>query len=499
MSTTIKKKKTSNTNSDSKTTSAKTTTAKSTATKAVVTSTKTSKVAKPAAVKVTTTTTKKGNTTPKKTPTKRKTKKQKTATPTKVGAATTTKAAADSDNDNSDLDHDNAANSDSEEDEEFDYFSFKSDVNKTSNHNFSNSTLIEGSEIAQILDRLPEKHLEAKKNLIKSYVDNHTFREMFNDLKMSYNLLLSGYGSKKDFIQSFLKEYCTDGPAIQIYGYLPSFNIKDRFTSPILHCEHIKSLFDMKSHQYEQQQQQQQNQQQKKHNLTEFDSYQCLYIVIHNIDGVALRNAKVQRLLAYLSEITNIHFICSIDHFNSYMLWDINLQVQFNFITYSVPTYSSYTVETAYEVPLMNKGSKIQWKSIVTILKSLPPNARGVFKELLEYIIANKEQEREKKMPFNLLFEKCVDSFLVSSESMLNTLLVEFNDHGVIQTKLEHAISLSVQIIIFKLILNHVIKILVVKVIYREFNDVNFNIKMSYLTVFSFSMKHILDELNEKK
>lgn len=42
-----------------------------------------------------------------------------------------------------------------------------------------------------------------------------------------------------------------------------------------------------------------------------------LYIVIHSIDGLALRSVKTQAILSALAAIPSIHFICSMDHINA--------------------------------------------------------------------------------------------------------------------------------------------------------------------------------------
>lgn len=39
-----------------------------------------------------------------------------------------------------------------------------------------------------------------------------------------------------------------------------------------------------------------------------------IYLLIHSIDGVALRNKKSQTILSLLGSTPNIHIIASIDH-----------------------------------------------------------------------------------------------------------------------------------------------------------------------------------------
>lgn len=42
-----------------------------------------------------------------------------------------------------------------------------------------------------------------------------------------------------------------------------------------------------------------------------------LFLIIHNIDGMMLRNAKAQTVLASISKIKNVHTIATIDHINA--------------------------------------------------------------------------------------------------------------------------------------------------------------------------------------
>ncbi|GAM22877.1 hypothetical protein SAMD00019534_060520 [Acytostelium subglobosum LB1] len=349
----------------------------------------------------------------------------------------------------------------SDSEEELDYFSFKADTGKTSSRTLADTRLLDGSEVASLLDSMPEKHQELKAKLLEKYSLNKS-HEMWNDLTMGYNLLLYGYGSKKELINQFRNRFCLDGPHIEINGYLPIFNIKDllycisnklflsneRFSTPIHHVEHIKALFEAKAN----------RRRERDRNLTSasdmatmpngsfmdddeehirrknFELYDVIYLIIHNIDGVSVRHQKIQKVLGSLAEIPNIRIIASIDHVNSPILWDLNMTVQFNWMWHDVPTFAQYTVETAYELSLLfTRGQKMNVKSVVVILRSLTPNARSIFKVLLEYLIGNKE----KRMSFNLLFDRCVDMFLISSEAMLRAMLVEFTDHGVILNKVE--------------------------------------------------------------
>ena len=45
--------------------------------------------------------------------------------------------------------------------------------------------------------------------------------------------------------------------------------------------------------------------------------HEDLFLVVHNIDGVMLRQEKVQSVFSLLSQVRGVHLIASIDHINA--------------------------------------------------------------------------------------------------------------------------------------------------------------------------------------
>ncbi len=78
-----------------------------------------------------------------------------------------------------------------------------------------------------------------------------------------------------------------------------------------------------------------------------------MYIVIHNIDGTCLRDSDVQYRLSELATVKNIHFIASVDHINSALLWDQLQNISFKWIYYEMNTFKPYTDEIMFENSLM--------------------------------------------------------------------------------------------------------------------------------------------------
>ena len=45
--------------------------------------------------------------------------------------------------------------------------------------------------------------------------------------------------------------------------------------------------------------------------------HEDFYLVIHNIDGVMLRNDKAQTILSLMAKIRGFHIVASLDHINA--------------------------------------------------------------------------------------------------------------------------------------------------------------------------------------
>ncbi|KAL0028330.1 hypothetical protein WJX79_011067 [Trebouxia sp. C0005] len=157
-----------------------------------------------------------------------------------------------------------------------------------------------------------------------------------------------------------------------------------------------------------------------------------LYIILHNIEGSALRSSEAQGLLAELSSLPNVSLIASMDHVNTPLLWDKQMAARFNWLYFDVTSYAPYTLETA-SVPslLVGRREESTMQGAAIVLRTLVPNARRIFS-----IIADQQmQEPEQGMGFQRLFKMCREQFLVSSEMTLRSHLTEFKDHQLVQMR----------------------------------------------------------------
>ncbi|XP_040295943.1 origin recognition complex subunit 2-like isoform X2 [Bufo bufo] len=251
------------------------------------------------------------------------------------------------------------------------------------------------------------------------------FYKWMLQLHLGFNIVLFGLGSKRNLIEQFRTTLLQDSLHIVVNGFFPSITIKSilnsiteealgysgTFRSPLDQMNFIAQKFK------------------------EEPSLE-LYLLIHNLDSHMLRGDKSQQVLGQLASIANIHVLASIDHMNAPLMWDQSKQSLYNWLWYETTTYSSYIEETSYENSLLVKRSgALALSSLTHVLRSLTPNARGIFRLLAEYQMANKDNPSYTGLSFQDFYQQCRESFLVNSDLTLRAQLTEFRDHKLIRTK----------------------------------------------------------------
>lgn len=121
----------------------------------------------------------------------------------------------------------------------------------------------------------------------------------------NFNIILYGVGSKRLVLQQFQKQKLKDFPCIVVNGFFPSLTIKNILETIVIDLlenstvpSNVGDVVNLIDNQ-----------------LTE--NNMDLFLIVHNIDGTMLRNAKAQSTLASISQIKNVHTIATIDHINA--------------------------------------------------------------------------------------------------------------------------------------------------------------------------------------
>ncbi|KQK23263.1 origin of replication complex subunit 2 isoform X2 [Brachypodium distachyon] len=300
----------------------------------------------------------------------------------------------------------------------------------------SDLNIVDEQVLRASLAEIPPKHEKEVDALTKSYKDQ--YRNWLFELRCGFSLLMYGFGSKKLLLEDFASTTLTDFTVMVINGYLPSINLKQvMVTIAELFWEQTKLN---RKHKSGTKSQPQSFASQSIDDIISFlnnqasegDDHVCL--LIHNIDGPALRDAESQQCLAQVSCCPQVHIVASVDHVNAPLLWDKKMvHTQFKWSWYHVPTFAPYKVEGVFYPLILASGGHAQTtKTALVVLQSLTPNAQSVFRVLAEYQLAN---EKEEGMPVSSLYTKCRERFLVSSQVTLNSHLTEFKDHDLVKIR----------------------------------------------------------------
>lgn len=237
-------------------------------------------------------------------------------------------------------------------------------------------------------------------------------------LKQNYNLLLYGAGSKREIIGKFVERFLDVSPVIVVNGFFPDVTGRE-IVDKICSILKIKPETTDGIEKIEQ-----------KIRNYEMD----IYLAINNIDGIMLRNKKVQNMLSRLGKIEQIHVIASIDHINAPLIWDNRTSSEFNWVWFDSTTFINYAEETLYEGNLMLQNSgKATLSSLRNVFAALTKNSRGIFL----IMIKNQVESGNKKtgISFRELYEECRRELLISTDVALRSQLKEFVDHAILKQK----------------------------------------------------------------
>ncbi|NXG64302.1 ORC2 protein, partial [Hemiprocne comata] len=251
------------------------------------------------------------------------------------------------------------------------------------------------------------------------------FSKWMLQLRLGFNIVLYGLGSKRDLLEKFRTSVLQDSLHLVVNGYFPSITVKSilnsiteevldhigTFRSPLDQLEFIMKRFKE-------------------------DSPVELYVLIHNLDSQMLRGERSQQILAQLSSLPTIYLIASIDHINAPLMWDQAKLSLFNWLWYETTTFSPYVEETSYENSLLvQQSGSLALSSLTHVLHSLTLNARGIFRLLAQYQLENKDNPSYPGLSFQDFYQQCREAFLVNSDLTLRAQLTEFRDHKLIRTK----------------------------------------------------------------
>uniref|UniRef100_A0A182N417 Origin recognition complex subunit 2 n=1 Tax=Anopheles dirus TaxID=7168 RepID=A0A182N417_9DIPT len=264
---------------------------------------------------------------------------------------------------------------------------------------------------------------------IQELLDDHMqqFARWLFLLDEGFNVLLYGLGSKRSLLQTFHRQLLAELPVVVVNGFFPALTVKDvldAVANELLELRlqtgaHHEAIDEIERE-------------------LSFQPHLNVFLLVHNLDGVAMRNERMQATLCRLASIPNVHLVATIDHINAPLLWDASKLSLYNFCWWDTTTMLPYSAETAFENSLLvqNAGAPAI-SSMKSVFASLTSNARGIFMAIVKHQLSNggPANPHYTGMLLKDLYWACREAFLVSSDIALRAQLTEFTDHKLLRIK----------------------------------------------------------------
>ncbi|KAF2630479.1 ORC2-domain-containing protein [Macroventuria anomochaeta] len=340
---------------------------------------------------------------------------------------------------------------------------------KTSNNTLSAQYLLNHDEYFQATSSYQDRHEPEMEFLLELH--SRAFDQWIFELEEGFNVCLYGYGSKRAITRKFathLYQHLSGAPPYKgskktpkiavINGYAAGTTLKELLTTiasiavpPTTKLPNQPAVLLDFVLEY----------------LSSSPPPHPIPVILNSIDSPYLRKSSTPSMLARLAAHPSINLICTADTLNFPLLWDVGLKTQYKFLFHDATTFAPYdaeidVVETVNEL-LGRSGRRVGGRDGVGfVLRSLPENARSLYRilamEQLALDIMDQglddddeatEMPKKKKVAqakavapesnqgveYRVLYHKAVQEFVCSSEVGFRTLLKEFHDHQMIESR----------------------------------------------------------------
>ncbi|KAL9072771.1 MAG: hypothetical protein Q9161_003312 [Pseudevernia consocians] len=314
---------------------------------------------------------------------------------------------------------------------------------KTSNNTLSSLSLLTHEEYYNQINAYEDPHTSSYAFLHSLH--SRSFPQWRFELIQSFNICLYGYGSKRKLVTAFAKYLHTKPPSdppriLIINGYTPTLTLRQVLTTlALLVFDCTASTLPSRLGT------------QPREILTTLMEHlktsppRSPYLVfINSLDAPPLRCSPTPTLLAQLAASPHIHLLATCDTPNFPLLWDTNLRDQYNFLFHDTTTFESYSpfeigsaIDDVNEL-LGRSGRSVKGKEGVGfVLRSLPENARSLYRVLVAELLAAMDEEGggEGGVEYKVLYQKVVEEFICSNEMGFRQLLKEFYDHQMVVSR----------------------------------------------------------------
>lgn len=336
---------------------------------------------------------------------------------------------------------------------------------KTSNNTLSSLSLLSHEQYHNNISVFVDPHASSIKFLHSLH--SRSFPQWNFELSQSFNICLYGYGSKRHLVTDFANHLSSLHPSfsppkiIIVNGYTPALKIRQvlttiatvAFDTPASFLKLGTQPLDIIDSILTQ--------------LAEYPPSSPIYIFINSLDAPPLRRNPIPSIFATLASNSHIHLLATCDNPSFQRLFEASAREQFSFLFHDTTTFESYApVEVGSVVDTMNEllgrsGRSVKGKEGVGfVLRSLPENARNLYRILIADLLAamdngiedndalEPEEGRRKvaggvgvvgRMAVRALYQKAVEEFICTSDMAFRTLLKEFQDHQMVDSKWDGA------------------------------------------------------------
>ncbi|KAK3717180.1 Origin recognition complex subunit 2 [Vermiconidia calcicola] len=376
------------------------------------------------------------------------------------------------------------------------FFQNRTGGNKTSSNTLPSHLLLNHEDYFAHINDYKDPHEMDVKRLAELH--KRAFDQWSFELEEGFNICLYGYGSKRELVMEFAEHmyyqqayiHAKSKPKIVIVnGYTPGLTIRDilitlagavlpKASEAKLPAQPTAVLDLVLTH------------------LTANPSSSAILLIIHSLDHSNLRKAPIPSLLARIASHSHINLLATVDTPNFGLLWDTTLLRQYQWLYHDATTFQPYRAEldVVEEVNALLGRSRRRLggkDGVAFVLKSLPENARNLFRILVaeqlaladaepglhgasleddddDSILGDSDEEAaaqhtpsrvrrgrpaKKAKPsakkatkpsatavpegveYRTLYHKAVAEFVCSSELNFRTLLKEFHDHQMIESR----------------------------------------------------------------
>ena len=313
---------------------------------------------------------------------------------------------------------------------------------KTSNNTLANLPPLDLGEYHRLVREYDSELPHAAERMMLMDVHRENFGQWEFELSQGFNVILYGYGSKRQLLMEFAsKIWSPTNRIVVVNGYVSTLTTRD-----ILNTIFTAILGEGHN------QKPGSNPNEMLDRLIEvlgedssaFPRDARVTLILHSIDGESLRHERHQSLLSRLAAHPRVSLITSIDHIKAPHLWDSAKISQFNFLWHDATTFTPYSsLEVSVDELLYMGGSGRVGgtKGVKYVLASLPQNAKELYRILVGHQLQAMEDDcgaggggggggdvagEQYGIEYKVFYQMAVEEFICSNDMAFRTLLTEY-------------------------------------------------------------------------